>query len=178
MAEPGSHPITLLFFAVPEEARPFLRRWEQVRGSAAAAGRGPGLAAWVLESDRIEVHVTGMGSHNAQRTGTAALSGRPVGTLITAGFAGGLNPALPRGTVLYEADPGISQRTVEEWKAAGAHPGRFVEVSRVAVTPADKERLQMETGADAVEMESSTLRSLARERGIPSATVRVISDAA
>lgn len=176
MAETGSHPITLLFFAVPEEARPFIHRWEQVHGIAAAGVRGPGLAAWILEPSRLEVHVTGMGSRNARRTAAAVLEGRDVAALITAGFAGGLDPALRRGTVIYDADPGVSE--AEAWRSAGARPGRFVEVSRVAVTPADKLRIRTETGADAVEMESSTLRSLARERGIPSATVRVISDAA
>jgi len=176
VAESGSHPITLLFFAVPEEARPFIRRWEQIHGIAAGGMRGPGLAAWALKTQRLEVHVTGMGSCNARRTGAAVLARRGVVALITAGFAGGLDPALRRGTVIYDADPGLAE--AERWKAAGARPGRFVEVSRVAVTPADKARLRTGTGADAVEMESSTLRSLARERGIPSATIRVISDTA
>ncbi|MBN8248543.1 MAG: hypothetical protein J0L84_14025 [Verrucomicrobia bacterium] len=178
MAETGKPPTTLLFFAVPEEARPFIRRWERIRGATAPRLKGPGLAAWLLEPDGVVVQVSGMGARNARRVGleTLARHGGGAGRLLTAGFAGGLDPALRCGTVLYDADPGLVG--MEEWRSAGAQPGRLVEVSRVAVTPADKARLRMQTGADAVEMESSTLRSLARERGIPSATVRVISDAA
>lgn len=173
----GNHPTTLLFFAVPEEARPFIRRWERTRGVPATRRHGPGLGAWTLAPDGVVVRVTGMGARNARRVGGEALAGHGGFTqVITAGFAGGLDPALRCGTVIFDAEPGVAG--TDQWRAAGARPGRFVEVSRVAVHPADKARLRTESGADAVEMESSTLRSLARAQGIPSATVRVISDPA
>lgn len=178
MAETGFSPTTLLFFAVPEEARPFIRRWERMRGGRASRLAGPGLVAWALEPDGVLVQVTGMGARNARRVGAETLAGwgHRAGRVLTAGFAGGLDPTLPCGAVLYDADPACAGPA--GWRSAGARAGRLVEVSRVAVTLEDKARLRRDTGADAVEMESSTLRSLARDRGIPSATVRVISDAA
>jgi hypothetical protein len=118
-----------------------------------------------------------MGARNAERIGRAVMSEGPVPrVLITAGFAGGLDPSLPNGTIVHDADPGAERFL--HWADLGGRPVRFHQATRVAVTVAEKTRLRAETHCDAVEMESSTLRSLARERGIPGATVRVISDAA
>ncbi|MEN9678056.1 MAG: hypothetical protein RIS76_3952 [Verrucomicrobiota bacterium] len=172
-------PFLLLFFAVPEEARPFIRRWELVTQGRARRVSGPGLASWELDSRplRIRVQVTGMGPRNAARVGAEALeAGLPAAAVLTAGFAGGLESSLRCGDVLMDADEGFPLR--ESLVRGGVRGGRFHESVRVAVTAAEKAGLRAETGADAVEMESATLRALARQRGIPGATVRVISDAA
>ena len=147
----------------PEEAGPFRRRWARVP-SEAAATCGRHL-------------VTGMGARNAERGFREALDVGPhPDWVITAGFAGGLDPAWRPGDVGFDADPGhpLAGRLVR----AGARPWRFHCADRVATTVAEKSALRAATGADAVEMESGVIRRLAAARGIPSATVRVISDAA
>jgi adenosylhomocysteine nucleosidase len=54
----------------------------------------------------------------------------------------------------------------------------FHESRQVLVTPEAKAQVYRQTGCHAVEMESTTIRRICQERGVSSATVRVISDAA
>ena len=117
-----------------------------------------------------------MGAAAAERATNEKLAARDWRMVLTCGFAGGLNPALPIGAVLCEADENFPLH--QALLGAGALAGRFHCAERVAVTAYEKATLRERTGADAVEMESGIIRRLCRERGIPSATVRVISDTA
>ena len=95
--------------------------------------------------------------------------------VLTCGFAGGLNPELKIGDVVFSTDePALH----EKLKVAGAKATEFYCAARVAVTAAEKAELRRTTGADVVEMESEAIHALCRERGIRCATVRVISDTA
>jgi adenosylhomocysteine nucleosidase len=147
--------VTLVCFAVKEEAKYFV------------PSMLPGGA---------DTLITGMGQKNTADSIRKALAKNRPGLVVTAGFAGGLNPKLSFGTVVFEADSetGLANRL----QASGAVPVRFHCAERVAVTAAEKAGLWQSTKADAVEMESSVIRTICREQGIPSATVRVISDAA
>lgn len=146
----------LVCFALRDEARPF----------EALARRRP----------HLEVLVTGMGTVNARRAVQAALAAIHPELVLSCGFAGGLNPALARGDVVFAADPGFVWR--DRLLAAGARPVKFHCAERIAATAAEKRRLRESTGADAVEMESAVIAAECRRRGVPCATVRVISDAA
>lgn len=124
----------------------------------------------------MEILVTGIGRENAERAVHAALKREPPQLVLTCGFAGGLNPYLKSGTVIFSADDdsGLTSLLLD----AGACPVKFHCAHRVAVTVEEKRQLWTQTGADAVEMESGIIRAICRAHEIPSATVRVISDAA
>src|SRR5258708_6980282 len=76
------------------------------------------------------VLITGMGRKNAAESLRRTLSMSRPGIVITAGFAGGLNPGLQLGKVIFEADPesGLAERLLQ----TGAIHARFHCAERVA----------------------------------------------
>jgi purine-nucleoside phosphorylase len=143
----------------------------------------------------VFVHIVGMGRRNAEKSirDLLAAGTPPLDLVLTCGFAGGLKSDLKVGDVLFEmpkpnaeasesntrSSGGIAGPDLEmKLLAAGARPAKFFCADRVAVTVTEKNQLRAETGADAVEMESAAIHDVCRERGIPSVTVRVISDTA
>jgi nucleoside phosphorylase len=146
---------SLITFAIEEEARPFRR---------------------LKRTPFSQVLITGMGPRNAEQAFRQSLTGPSPTRVLTCGFAGGLNPDLPLGTVLFSADENFD--LTPALMRAGARLARFHHADRVLVTAAEKHALRQMTGADAVDMESGVIRAICKERGIPSASVRVISDAA
>jgi len=146
----------LVCFAVKEEAEPFQKLF----------GYDPA----------VQVLVTGMGKRNALKSLLGVLEQTTPALVLTCGFAGGLDPMLSVGTVVYDEDQGCGLSA--ELERLGAKHARFFCASRIAVTPEEKRIIRNSTGADAVEMESEHIRALCRSHNIPSATIRVISDAA
>ena len=145
----------LVCFAVKEEAAPFRRLVE---------GR-----------EDIAIVVSGVGRDNAERVVTAELNRYRPDFVLTCGFAGGLNPYLTSGSVIFETD---DERLRGKLFAAEARPARFFCSGKIATTAAEKKVLFDLNAADAVEMESEVIQAICWKRKIPCATVRVISDTA
>lgn len=152
---------TLVCFALKEEAVAFQK---------IAAGRKD-----------VSLLIVGIGRVNAEKVvreflGSAPAAGAP-DLVLTCGFAGGLNPDLKIGDVVFEVrNPQSAIRN--SLLAAGAKPAAFFCADRIATTVAEKQKLRAETGADAVEMESAAIHAVCAEQGIACVTVRVISDTA
>src|SRR4051812_44301052 len=163
-------PVELLVcFAVKEEAKFFSPLREVV-----VANKRKGDREQVRMRAFCQVWITGMGRTNAARGIREAIAKVKPDRVITAGFAGGLNPKLKVGDILYDQDFDAGLAT--QLEDLGAISAKFYCHKRVAITAEEKFALWKETSADAVEMESSVIRTICKEFRIPSATIRVISD--
>ena len=142
-------------FAVKEEASCFRRLTRDLPG--------------------VRILVCGVGRANASKCLHQALikESKP-DFLATCGFTGGLNPSHPFGQILYSADPdSVWEKRLS--MSAGL-PAAFHQSDRILTTSLEKKKLFHSTGLDAVEMESTEIRTICRQRKIPSATIRIISD--
>jgi adenosylhomocysteine nucleosidase len=148
----------LICFALKEEAAPFRK-----------------IAAAKTATAQADILLTGIGRQNAEKSLREFLATHSPKLVLTCGSAGGLNPELKLGDIIFET----SDETLRtKLLGAGAKPLKIFCADRIATTIAEKKKLRAETGADAVEMESAAIHAVCRERGIPCATVRVISDTA
>jgi adenosylhomocysteine nucleosidase len=127
--------------------------------------------SWKASS--VQVWVTGIGRHNAAENIRDAIARVQPERVITAGFAGGLNPRLPAAPSFMSR---ISTPVSPRIGGIGRHSRPIPLPSPRRHHGGGEERPVAQTGADAVEMESSVIRTICREFKIPSATVRVISD--
>ena len=150
----------LVCFALKEEAVPFHK----------IAARHPGVITLIV----------GIGRQNAEKSVRSFLATSSPELVLTCGFAGGLNPDLQLGDVVFESgkQKAESRNWEERLLAAGAKPANFFCANRIATTVFEKKKLRAETGADVVEMESTAIQVVCSDYGIPCVTVRVISDTA
>lgn len=131
----------------------------------------------------IAVVIAGAG-RKAARAGTEVLiAGHRPRWMISAGFAGALDPSLRRndlvlpdrvigpGDLTIEVDP-----PVDDLPGIERIGGRLVTVDHLVATASDKAELRREHQADLVDMETSAVGLAAHERSIRFLGVRVISD--
>ncbi len=124
---------------------------------------------------KVSIVITGMGTANAEAATRKALTGTRPSLMISSGFAGGLTPELPVGALLTDTQ---DERLRKELSPLGVHSIRFHCSTRIATTPDEKAAVRKSTGADAVEMESTAIHKVCREAGVPSITLRIVSDSA
>jgi adenosylhomocysteine nucleosidase len=131
----------------------------------------------------IAVAVAGMGRAAAGRAADVLIAGHRPRWLISAGFAGALNPAYARNdlilagevidregsTYLVATPPGMGA-TIHHAK------GRLITVDQVVVSAAEKGELHRSYEADLVDMESSAVAAVCREKQVRFLSIRVISD--
>jgi len=133
----------------------------------------------VIADRRVAWCVGGAGASAATRATRLLIAGHRPGIVVTAGFAGGLDATLARGTVVRPsravtaADGPPLALAAPQGSAAGL---TIVSVDRVVATVAAKRDLAAASGAALVDMETHAVAAAARDAGLPCAGIRVISD--
>jgi len=117
--------------------------------------------------------IGGIGERNARRAAELAVREANPQLLVSAGIAGALTPELKPGDVLHFREV-VDEVTGEHYATIGGD-AVLVTSSRIAGV---QSKLQIASlyGASAVDMEGAAVARVARDSGIPFASVKAISD--
>jgi len=163
--------------ALPLELGFFVDRLKKVRKYKTAAST---IIEGEFDGKVIAVIYSGVGRPAARTATEILISGHRPSLIVSAGFAGGLDPALPRGLVVtpgqivdlegkqFKVEPLDHQPEPKE--------KRLVTVDSIARTSDEKATLRTSFQADLVDMETSAVAEVCRDRGRRFFSVRVISD--
>lgn len=164
-------------FALPDESRSFVKN---LRHSGQTGPPEAQVVLGNLGTEEILVLHTGMGPERARERLAMYLNALPITRVISAGYAGGLDPALQPGNIVigenYSTPEWVEQ--VVRLHGRRVRAGRLKTSAAVLETVADKAAFAEETGAIAVDMETASLWALCHEKKIPMLSVRAISDTA
>jgi adenosylhomocysteine nucleosidase len=131
----------------------------------------------------VAVAVGGMGRASATRAADVLIAGHRPRWIISAGFAGALNPAYTRNDLILATEVidreggSYSVNLPPEMGASIRHAkGRLLTVDRVVLLAAEKDELHRSYEADLVDMESSAVAAVCNEKQVRFLSIRVISD--
>jgi len=143
-----------------------------------------GLAAEARLARRLGLPVaTGGGTADGARGAAEVLIAQGVIGLISFGLAGGIDPALPSGTLLIPAGIRLAGRDVATDPAltralGGPTPHVLLAGDTLAAEAAVKSRLHDATGCAAIDLETAAVAEVAARHGLPFAVLRAICDPA
>ncbi|MGI9177138.1 MAG: hypothetical protein ACR2IT_04700, partial [Pirellulales bacterium] len=129
---------------------------------------------------RVAWCISGIGIEAATAATRLLIEGHRPRLVVSAGFAGGLDPHLRRGSLvrpgvsLAEGDPSSLSLSLPDPDTA--MPMAIVTVSRVLASAEAKRRLAEASGAQLVDMETHAVATVARAAGLACSSVRVVSD--
>ena len=127
-----------------------------------------------IVSGEVLIAHTGIGTAAAEESVRALLAGHRPRWLLSAGYAGALDPAFSHGELFL-----ATNFTAPEMLArSDARRGILTTQPHAAETPAQKTALARDTGAGAVDMETSAIARVCAAHGVPMLSLRAISDTA
>ena len=159
-----------------------------LHGVVSVRGQGFVVRRGELRGRRIVLVQSGPGRTRAERAAESLLDGHQPAVVISAGFAGGLDPKLRRGDIVLadrvldesgrqcEIDLAILPASMTE--TSGVHVGGLLTVDQVVRLPEEKRALGEKHAALAADMETLAVAEVCRRRQTPFLAVRVINDAA
>jgi adenosylhomocysteine nucleosidase len=169
--------------ALPIEVGPLIERLHDVRRYAGSRHK---VVEGEYAGKLIALIVGGTGRKSARRATQILLEGHRPTWVISAGFAGALNPDLVRNSVLLASEVvdqdgstwAIDVSVPPEAEQQRLRSGRLLTVDRIVRTAAEKDALRQRYQADAVDMETSAVAAVCSERHVRCLSIRVVSDEA
>jgi adenosylhomocysteine nucleosidase len=152
--------------------------------------RGPGFSVRQggYQGRSIAIVESGVGREKAAQGTHALIEGHQPAWVISAGFAGALQPGMKHGDIVMadsladaqgkrlSLDLKISSESLAN--RPGLHVGRLLTLDRVVYRAAEKQSLGREHDALAVDMESWAVAEVCRQEKVRLLCIRVISDTA
>ncbi len=169
-----------LIVAMPIEVGPLLAKLESVRKFSANQFS---VIEGELAGKVVAVTMAGMGRNSAARATRLLIDGHHPRWIVSAGFAGALDPGYQRNEIVMVSeviDREGSRFSIDVNVPAGGaiRTGRLLTVDAIVRTAVEKAQLRKEYQAHLVDMETSAVARLCSERFQRFLSVRIISDAA
>lgn len=180
-----------IVFAMPVECDAFSGMATETTDYSAA---GLTFHEGTVAGRRVAWCVAGAGGDAAGRATRLLIDGHRPRLILSAGFAGALDPALARGTIAYPQravgrtggppidvmvpvrTPGQGALPPTSGFAADSRSLTIVSVDAVVTTAAAKRELAAATGASLVDMETYAVATAAQSAGLACVSIRVVSD--
>lgn len=185
-----------VIFALSTEADPFVSRLTQVTETRATSVT---ILEGSLGDRRVACVVSGIGIKAATHAASMLIDGHRVGLLISAGFCGGVDPAIPRGALVLptrvtrDGAPSLLLDWANESSDSDCALTRQLLFSRItnafvacdtiktvdrAMCTLEEKRTLAAGGAHVVDMETWAVADIAHRQGIGCISIRVVSDCA
>ncbi len=159
-------------FALPTESRDFIR-------GIGARKNDHGVIAGSIGKTRIEILHTGVGGAIAEKRLRKYLELSTPDFVFATGFAGATMPGCSVGDLVLASncsEPALlatAERVLARFKF---RKGNLFTTSQMIDSAAERGELWSREQAIAVDMETATIASLCREKGLPLLSLRVLSD--
>lgn len=163
-------------FALPAESSDFVRLLAKRRSVSQ-----PGVE-WIcgeFHGRPVAIVHTGVGEKACRPRIESFLQRQPVECLISAGFAGALDPKLHIGDLIIaenHSSASLLQSPKLRLTGMAVHLGRMVTVPMIVGSTEERAELARRTAAAAVDMETEFIAAACALRGVPLISLRAISD--